>query len=70
MTSETHLQVAELIARSHRLGSDRRNTNYAGGRRVVVECRPDGQRLCKGSCRRGDCNQTPKTLLRGELPLR
>jgi hypothetical protein len=23
--------VAELLARSHRLGADRRNTNYAGG---------------------------------------
>jgi hypothetical protein len=27
--------VAELIARSNRLGSDRRNTNYAGGNAVV-----------------------------------
>jgi hypothetical protein len=30
-------------------------------RRVVVECRPDGERLCKSSCRRGDLNpQVPK----------
>src|SRR6188768_443281 len=27
----THPTVAELLARSNRLGSDRRNTNYAGG---------------------------------------
>src|ERR687891_356077 len=28
---DTHPEVAELIARANRLGSDRRNTNYAGG---------------------------------------
>ena len=27
----TNTAVAELIARSNRLGSDPRNTNYAGG---------------------------------------
>jgi len=27
----THPTVAELLTRSHRLGSDRKNTNYAGG---------------------------------------
>ena len=27
----THPAVAELLARSNRLGSDRKNTNYAGG---------------------------------------
>jgi len=27
----THPQVADLVARSNRLGADRRNTNYAGG---------------------------------------
>ncbi|HEY8340618.1 MAG TPA: class II aldolase/adducin family protein, partial [Egibacteraceae bacterium] len=27
----THPAVAELLERSHRLGADRRNTNYAGG---------------------------------------
>ena len=27
----THPTVAELLARSNRLGSDRKNTNYAGG---------------------------------------
>ncbi len=31
MSNETHPAVAELLARSHELGSDRRNTNYAGG---------------------------------------
>ncbi|ASR39799.1 short-chain dehydrogenase [Prauserella marina] len=31
MTAETHPVVAELLARSHELGADRRNTNYAGG---------------------------------------
>ncbi|NIJ09915.1 rhamnulose-1-phosphate aldolase/alcohol dehydrogenase [Saccharomonospora amisosensis] len=31
MTEPTHPAVAELLARSHELGSDRRNTNYAGG---------------------------------------
>ena len=33
--SETHAAVAELVARSNRLGSDRRNTNYAGGNASV-----------------------------------
>ncbi|MEU9595107.1 bifunctional aldolase/short-chain dehydrogenase [Streptomyces sp. NPDC048219] len=31
MASALHPEVAELLARSHRLGSDPRNTNYAGG---------------------------------------
>ncbi|WP_137991708.1 bifunctional aldolase/short-chain dehydrogenase [Streptomyces vilmorinianum] len=31
MSSATHHAAAALIARSHRLGSDPRNTNYAGG---------------------------------------
>ncbi|MCZ4095086.1 bifunctional aldolase/short-chain dehydrogenase [Streptomyces sp. H39-C1] len=31
MTAELHPQAAELLARSHRLGADPRNTNYAGG---------------------------------------
>lgn len=31
VTAETHPVVAELLARSHELGADRRNTNYAGG---------------------------------------
>jgi rhamnulose-1-phosphate aldolase/alcohol dehydrogenase len=31
MSSQEPPEVAELIARSNRLGSDRRNTNYAGG---------------------------------------
>ncbi|MCM2430528.1 bifunctional aldolase/short-chain dehydrogenase [Streptomyces sp. RKAG337] len=31
MTAEPHPQAAELLARSHRLGADPRNTNYAGG---------------------------------------
>ncbi|PXY32674.1 bifunctional aldolase/short-chain dehydrogenase [Prauserella muralis] len=31
MTSQPHPAVAELLARSHELGADRRNTNYAGG---------------------------------------
>jgi rhamnulose-1-phosphate aldolase/alcohol dehydrogenase len=31
MVQEEAAEVAELIARSNRLGSDRRNTNYAGG---------------------------------------
>ena len=31
-------------------------------RRVMVECRPDSERLCKSSCRRGDLNpQGPKS---------
>ncbi|MGW8064225.1 bifunctional aldolase/short-chain dehydrogenase [Streptomyces ziwulingensis] len=31
MASAVHPEVAELLARSHRLGADPRNTNYAGG---------------------------------------
>ncbi|WP_077799909.1 bifunctional rhamnulose-1-phosphate aldolase/short-chain dehydrogenase [Streptomyces sp. JHA26] len=31
MAPAAHPEVAELLARSHRLGSDPRNTNYAGG---------------------------------------
>src|SRR6201746_2233179 len=31
MTSLPHPEVAALLARSNRLGSDPRNTNYAGG---------------------------------------
>ena len=37
--------VAELIRRSNRLGSDRRNTNYGGGNtsaKAVVEALLDG----------------------------
>jgi hypothetical protein len=38
-------------------------------RRVVVECSPDDEDLGKSPCRRGDCNQTPKVVLHGELEL-
>ena len=31
MVQEEATEVSELIGRSNRLGSDRRNTNYAGG---------------------------------------
>jgi rhamnose utilization protein RhaD (predicted bifunctional aldolase and dehydrogenase) len=31
MTDAPHERVAQLLARSHRLGADPRNTNYAGG---------------------------------------
>ncbi|MFF3394835.1 bifunctional aldolase/short-chain dehydrogenase [Streptomyces sp. NPDC002669] len=31
MTSATHPEVAALLERAHRIGSDPRNTNYAGG---------------------------------------
>ena len=31
----TNRQVSALLARSNRLGSDRRNTNYAGGNASV-----------------------------------
>ncbi|WP_406089203.1 bifunctional aldolase/short-chain dehydrogenase [Streptomyces sp. NBC_01013] len=31
MTSPTHAEVAALLERAHRIGSDPRNTNYAGG---------------------------------------
>ena len=37
--------------------------------RVVVECSPDDGDLGKSSCRRGDVNHTPKTVLRDELEL-
>lgn len=29
--ASTHPEVAELLARAHRLGADSANTNYAGG---------------------------------------
>lgn len=35
MTSPTHAEVAALLERAHRLGSDPRNTNYAGGNTSV-----------------------------------
>ncbi|MES9555140.1 MULTISPECIES: bifunctional aldolase/short-chain dehydrogenase [unclassified Streptomyces] len=35
MTSATHAEVAALLARAHRIGSDARNTNYAGGNTSV-----------------------------------
>ncbi|MFF8694450.1 bifunctional aldolase/short-chain dehydrogenase [Streptomyces sp. NPDC015144] len=35
MASATHPEVAALLARAHRLGSDPRNTNYAGGNASV-----------------------------------
>ncbi|MFF2012976.1 bifunctional aldolase/short-chain dehydrogenase [Streptomyces sp. NPDC058195] len=35
MASATHSEVAALLARAHRLGSDPRNTNYAGGNTSV-----------------------------------
>ncbi|MEW1690571.1 bifunctional aldolase/short-chain dehydrogenase [Streptomyces sp. NPDC091265] len=35
MTSATHAEVAVLLERAHRLGSDPRNTNYAGGNTSV-----------------------------------
>ncbi|MCM2416062.1 bifunctional aldolase/short-chain dehydrogenase [Streptomyces sp. RKAG290] len=35
MTSATHAEVAALLERAHRLGSDPRNTNYAGGNTSV-----------------------------------
>ncbi|MGO4760664.1 bifunctional rhamnulose-1-phosphate aldolase/short-chain dehydrogenase, partial [Streptomyces sp. 2MCAF27] len=31
MTAEPHPEAATLLERSHRLGADPRNTNYAGG---------------------------------------
>ncbi len=56
MTSQTHPQVEELIARSNRLGSDRRNTNHAGGNTSAkgeaidpVTGRPVGVLWVKGS---------------------
>ncbi|AXE82202.1 bifunctional aldolase/short-chain dehydrogenase [Streptomyces atratus] len=35
MTSATHAEVAALLERAHRIGSDARNTNYAGGNTSV-----------------------------------
>ncbi|MGW2088699.1 bifunctional aldolase/short-chain dehydrogenase [Streptomyces sp. NPDC001880] len=35
MTSATHREVAALLERAHRIGSDPRNTNYAGGNTSV-----------------------------------
>ncbi|MEH0564265.1 MULTISPECIES: bifunctional aldolase/short-chain dehydrogenase [Streptomyces] len=35
MTSATHTEVAALLERAHRIGSDPRNTNYAGGNASV-----------------------------------
>ncbi|MCX4870246.1 bifunctional aldolase/short-chain dehydrogenase [Streptomyces sp. NBC_00257] len=35
MTSATHPEVASLLERAHRIGSDARNTNYAGGNTSV-----------------------------------
>ncbi|GGV85588.1 short-chain dehydrogenase [Streptomyces gelaticus] len=35
MTSATHPEVAALLERAHRIGSDPRNTNYAGGNASV-----------------------------------
>ncbi|MFJ1885372.1 bifunctional aldolase/short-chain dehydrogenase [Streptomyces sp. NPDC088137] len=35
MTSATHPEVAALLERAHRIGSDARNTNYAGGNTSV-----------------------------------
>ncbi|MFF3259982.1 bifunctional aldolase/short-chain dehydrogenase [Streptomyces sp. NPDC002932] len=35
MTSATHAEVAALLERAHRIGSDPRNTNYAGGNMSV-----------------------------------
>ncbi|MFG3138869.1 bifunctional aldolase/short-chain dehydrogenase [Streptomyces sp. NPDC048211] len=35
MTSPTHAEVAALLERAHRIGSDPRNTNYAGGNTSV-----------------------------------
>ncbi|MGW2180274.1 bifunctional aldolase/short-chain dehydrogenase [Streptomyces sp. NPDC001732] len=35
MTSVTHPEVAALLERAHRIGSDPRNTNYAGGNASV-----------------------------------
>ncbi|MFJ1927609.1 MULTISPECIES: bifunctional aldolase/short-chain dehydrogenase [unclassified Streptomyces] len=35
MTSATHAEVAALLERAHRIGSDPRNTNYAGGNASV-----------------------------------
>ena len=40
-TSETHPAARELIARSHRLGADPKNTNYAGGNTSAKGTAPD-----------------------------
>ncbi|NEE31631.1 hypothetical protein G3M53_40085, partial [Streptomyces sp. SID7982] len=36
-----HPEAAALLARSHRLGSDPRNTNYAGGNASAKGVSPD-----------------------------
>ncbi|MGW0940744.1 bifunctional rhamnulose-1-phosphate aldolase/short-chain dehydrogenase, partial [Streptomyces sp. NPDC002666] len=41
MTSPTHAEVAALLERAHRIGSDPRNTNYAGGNTSVKAAGPD-----------------------------
>ncbi|WP_406458316.1 bifunctional aldolase/short-chain dehydrogenase [Streptomyces sp. NBC_00876] len=41
MTSATHAEVAALLERAHRIGSDPRNTNYAGGNTSVKAAGPD-----------------------------
>jgi rhamnulose-1-phosphate aldolase/alcohol dehydrogenase len=41
MESEAALAVRQLLERSHRLGSDPRNTNYAGGNASVKATAPD-----------------------------
>ncbi|MGW8888405.1 bifunctional aldolase/short-chain dehydrogenase [Streptomyces sp. NPDC055749] len=41
MASAIHPEVAGLLARSHRLGSDPRNTNYAGGNTSAKGMAPD-----------------------------
>ncbi|SCK44856.1 bifunctional rhamnulose-1-phosphate aldolase/short-chain dehydrogenase [Streptomyces sp. WMMB 322] len=41
MTAQQHTTVGELLARSHRLGADPRNTNYAGGNTSAKGLAPD-----------------------------
>ncbi|MFJ4840273.1 bifunctional aldolase/short-chain dehydrogenase [Streptomyces sp. NPDC088746] len=41
MTSATHAEVAALLERAHRIGSDPRNTNYAGGNASVKATETD-----------------------------
>lgn len=41
MTAQQHSTVGELLARSHRLGADPRNTNYAGGNTSAKGLAPD-----------------------------
>jgi rhamnulose-1-phosphate aldolase/alcohol dehydrogenase len=41
MTEHTHPEVAALLDRSHRLGADPRNTNYAGGNASAKGAAPD-----------------------------